>query len=296
MSSQFAQWLDAADASERAGITLHRGGLWFSGGGVVSARRWCRAMLESQREDITLRTAETAAGLAPCADGWRATDPGGRTLGTAPVVLVAAALAAPGLLGLRCAPVRPVRGRLSLLRAGDLAKLRVGLAGEGYAIRGRDGTVGVGASYEIPPADAGGACYAPDEDIHRGNLQRLARLFVDPVAVAVSGMFDGMRCVANDRLPFAGPVADEAGALANQQVLRGAHLAELPRRRGLCASFAFGSRGLTLASLAAELIAAQLEGEPWPIERNLAAAIDPARVLLRRLRSTRPSAEPPFAA
>jgi tRNA 5-methylaminomethyl-2-thiouridine biosynthesis bifunctional protein len=93
--------------------------------------------------------------------------------------------------------------------------------------------------------------------------------------------------VAHDRLPLAGLVADEAGALSNAPALRGAHLADLPRRAGLYASFALGSRGLTLAPLAGELIAAQLEGEPWPVERDLAAAIDPARFLLRRLRSGR---------
>jgi tRNA 5-methylaminomethyl-2-thiouridine biosynthesis bifunctional protein len=66
--------------------------------------------------------------------------------------------------------------------------------------------------------------------------------------------------------------------------LRGAHLADLPRRPGLYASFAFGSRGLALAPLAAELIAAQIEGEPWPLERELAARIDVARFLLEVVR------------
>jgi len=203
------------------------------------------------------------------------------------VLVVAAALASPDLLGLRWAPVRPVRGRISLLRPGDLAALRAGLAGDGYAVRGPDGTVGVGASYEFAEAGAGDAGWAPDEAIHRGNLQRLSRLLAEPGPVAVTGTFDGVRCVAHDRLPLAGKVADEAAAFADAAALRGAHLADLPRKPGLYASFALGSRGLALAPLAGELIAAQLEGEPWPVERDLAAAIDPARFLLRRLRGGR---------
>ena len=107
-------------------------------------------------------------------------------------------------------------------------------------------------------------------------------------ALAVTGVFDGVRCVAHDRLPLAGAVADEAAATAQASRLRGAHPADLPRRAGLFASFALGSRGLTLAPLAGEVIAAQLEGEPWPVEGDLAAALDPARFLLRRLRSGRP--------
>jgi tRNA 5-methylaminomethyl-2-thiouridine biosynthesis bifunctional protein len=66
--------------------------------------------------------------------------------------------------------------------------------------------------------------------------------------------------------------------------LRGAQFDDLPRHAGLHCSFAHGSRGLTLAALAGELIAAQAEGEPLPVERALADAVDPGRVLLRRLR------------
>jgi tRNA 5-methylaminomethyl-2-thiouridine biosynthesis bifunctional protein len=133
----------------------------------------------------------------------------------------------------------------------------------------------------------GDAGWAPEEAIHCANLQRLARLTADTGPVEVTGMFDGVRCVAHDRLPLAGPVADEDTALLGAPRLRGAQLADLPRWPGLYASFAFGSRGLTLAPLAGELVAAQLEGEPWPVERALAAAIDPARFLLRRLRGGR---------
>jgi tRNA 5-methylaminomethyl-2-thiouridine biosynthesis bifunctional protein len=72
--------------------------------------------------------------------------------------------------------------------------------------------------------------------------------------------------------------------------LRGAHLPDLPRVPGLYCLTALGSRGLTLAPLLAELIAAQAEGAPWPVERDLAAAVDPARFLLQRLRRGRGAA------
>jgi tRNA 5-methylaminomethyl-2-thiouridine biosynthesis bifunctional protein len=155
-------------------------------------------------------------------------------------------------------------------------------------VRAPDGTVGAGASYEFAPETGGDAGCASVEEIHRGNLQRLGRLLADAAPVEVTGVFDGVRCVSHDRLPLAGPVADEAAAMAQAASLRGAHLADLPRLAGLFATFALGSRGLTLAPLAGELIAAQVEGEPWPVERDLAAAIDPARFLLRRLRGGRP--------
>jgi tRNA 5-methylaminomethyl-2-thiouridine biosynthesis bifunctional protein len=52
----------------------------------------------------------------------------------------------------------------------------------------------------------------------------------------------------------------------------------------LFGAFAYGSRGLLWASLAGEIIASLLEGEPLPVERKLAAAVDPGRFALRTAR------------
>ncbi|NIF61538.1 bifunctional tRNA (5-methylaminomethyl-2-thiouridine)(34)-methyltransferase MnmD/FAD-dependent 5-carboxymethylaminomethyl-2-thiouridine(34) oxidoreductase MnmC, partial [Burkholderia sp. Cy-647] len=84
-----------------------------------------------------------------------------------------------------------------------------------------------------------------------------------------------------------GALGDEAAAAAHARALSGAQPRDLPRAAGLYGAFGFGSRGFVWAWLAAELIASQLEGEPWPIERELAEAIDPARFLLRALRQGR---------
>jgi tRNA 5-methylaminomethyl-2-thiouridine biosynthesis bifunctional protein len=75
------------------------------------------------------------------------------------------------------------------------------------------------------------------------------------------------RSVAPDRLPVAGKI-DE----------------------GIYGAFAYGSRGLIWAALAAELIASQLEGEPLPIEGKLADAMSPLRFASRAVsRGSRPS-------
>jgi len=284
MPPSYVRWLDAAEATLQLGLRPRRGGYWFERGGIVSAQRWCRAMLDAAA--VPLHGGVAVRSLEASADGWRLRDAQGGDLGAAPVLIVAAALASPALLPITAA-VRPVRGRLSIVGSKALAGLRAGLAGDGYAVLAPDGFAAAGASYEFEPE--AGSRWALDDDIHRGNLQRLQRLLAQPVAAQVTGLFDGLRCVAHDRLPLAGPVADEAAANARAGELRGAQFADLPRLPGLYASFAFGSRGLALAPLAAELIAAQLEGEPWPIERDLAAAIDPARFHLRRLRSARTS-------
>ena len=78
---------------------------------------------------------------------------------------------------------------------------------------------------------------------------------------------------------------DVDAARAAQSDLRGAPPRDMPRRAGLYCISGFASRGLTWASVAGELVASLLEGEPLPLESDLADAIDPARFVLRRLRA-----------
>ena len=181
-------------------------------------------------------------------------------------------------------PVRSIRGRVWGLAAGELATLRAGITGQGYLVPGFDGRVAIGATYESvgPDQEAG----LPEAIAHQSNLERLEQLLEQPARARVEGGFDGIRCVATDRTPLAGAVADEPAALGAGARLQGAHLADLPRRAGLYCSFALGSRGLVLAPLLGELVASLIEGEPAPIERALAQTVDPARFLLRRLRRT----------
>ena len=52
---------------------------------------------------------------------------------------------------------------------------------------------------------------------------------------------------------------------------------ELHRQAGLFGLLGYASRGLTWAPLAAELLAAGLDGEPLPLEPSLVPALDPGR-------------------
>ena len=100
---------------------------------------------------------------------------------------------------------------------------------------------------------------------HDDNLQRLAVL-LPQVAPTLATRFaqariqawTGTRCTTIDRLPVVGAL--DAGP-----------------RPCLWVSTGFGSRGLTYAALGAELLAAQLGGEPLPVEASLAKCIAATR-------------------
>ena len=58
----------------------------------------------------------------------------------------------------------------------------------------------------------------------------------------------------------------------------------LPRREGLFAFTALGSRGIGMSVLGARLLAAWVTGAPAPVEASLMDAVDPARFAARARR------------
>jgi tRNA 5-methylaminomethyl-2-thiouridine biosynthesis bifunctional protein len=87
-----------------------------------------------------------------------------------------------------------------------------------------------------------------------------------------------------DHLPLVGPLPDGL-ALQGATGLGRDDRRPQPRLPGLWIATAFGGRGLLWSVLAAELIAARLEGEPAPLDRTLAAALATDRFLRRSRRA-----------
>ena len=275
---EHVEWLSAEHAARHLGVAPARAGLWWPDGRLVSPPHWISALLDDPA--IAFEQAAVDA-LERAGDDWAVLGTRREPVARAPLVVVAAAGESPRLIASKALPFQSVPGQVTFVRADALQSLQAGLGGDGTLLRAPDGRLAVGATYETPLGAADAAL--DDRLASRSNLARLERLLAVPVEARVEGRYGGVRCVARDRLPYAGAVADEEAAVVNER-LRGAHLDDLPRRARLFASFAHGSRGLTFVALAAELIAAQAEGEPLPVERALADAVDPGRVLLRRLR------------
>jgi tRNA 5-methylaminomethyl-2-thiouridine biosynthesis bifunctional protein len=151
-----------------------------------------------------------------------------------------------------------------------------------------------GDAYLTPAAGNGGiaslgATYDQDADpalrleSHRQNIGHLQQMLPDwmppPDLAALDGRV-GFRCVTADRLPLVGALPDPG----QWQGSGDTRLEEMPRLAGLHGLLGYGSRGLIWAPLAAELLASQLNGEPSPLPRDLAALLDPARFALRQRR------------
>jgi tRNA 5-methylaminomethyl-2-thiouridine biosynthesis bifunctional protein len=213
------------------------------------------------------------ARIARDGDVWLCLDAAGKALARSELLVLANALDAARLLGtteptpaLRGAltQLHPMYGGLSIGASQGLQDLpKVPLQGSGNFLPavpwGQTRHWLAGAGFEAAPL--------PNANIlHAGNRSRLALLDAQ-VERAVAAQFDagdvthwqGQRCVSHDRLPLVGAVQTAPDA-------------------SLWISAAMGARGLTLAALCAELLAARIHAEPLPMPTRLARLLDAQRL------------------
>jgi tRNA 5-methylaminomethyl-2-thiouridine biosynthesis bifunctional protein len=273
------QALDATAASTLAGVALPGAAWWFPGGGWLSPAALVKAWLATP--GVHFQGGVEVSAVSPGGPGWQAFGADGRVLAQAPALLLAGAEVTPRLLsphGVADWPLQRSRGQVSGWAAGGPHPLRVPVAGGGYALPLSDEGLLCGATNDVDD-EADDATPRDADDVR--NFERLARLtgLAPPDTVAPALRRVGWRLQTADRLPIAGAAAAlEAAALHIDRLER------VPRTPGLYVLTALGSRGITLAPLLGEWLAATMSGMPSPLERRLADAVDPARWLVRRAR------------
>ena len=258
------------------------GALWHACGGWLQPARLVRALLA--QPGVHWRAGTPVARLQATPSGlWQALDAHGSVLAEAEQVVVAAAHATQALCasasGAPSLPLQPLRGQVTMgamPRGGDAAAQAASAPGgldaawpempvngqgsllAGIPLPGIDGPGWlVGSTFDRgrtdTPVEAAG---------HRANLQRLhalapglaarhgeAAIGAEAAVDALHG-WAGVRATLPDRLPALGAL-----------------------KAGLWVAAGFGSRGLTLAPLAAEVMCAWLHREPMPLDDALAARL-----------------------
>lgn len=269
-------YLDRLQASHRCGIDVPGGGWWFEHGGWARPASVCQALLQQAGAAVRTRYGVAVASIIRQQGLWQAFDANGALLAAADVLVLANAADAKLLQPDAQWPLELIRGQIDYLPTGSLPQFTPVLCREGYVMPAVDGVHVLGASYDFRATSRDWS-----EASWQGNLQRLARILPQQEQsglVAGAGRV-GMRCVSGDRMPIVGAVPDRQVA-----VDAGTPLAQMPRIPALYSLIALGSRGLAWAGICADLLADQIAGDPWIVERDLADALDPARFWLRQLR------------
>lgn len=275
--ADFARWLEQGEAEALLGLPAPDGGWLFPQGGWARPGSVCATMLDACGSRLARRFGAGSVTLERSGEEWLARDEAGAAVARAPTVVLAGGVGARRLAQAADLPLAALRGQVTHLDRAGVPALPLVLCREAYLTPAAGGIACAGATYDL---DADPQLRASS---HQENLERLRGLVSDPAAGAGAPLAGrvGFRCVAPDRLPLVGRLPDFAAAGSTER------LRDVPRHPGLHGLLGYASRGLIWAPLAAELLAAQIEGEPLPLETALVDALDPARFVLRARRGNR---------
>lgn len=278
----YVRWVDAREAGGLLGMPVPDGGWLFPRGGWANPGSLCRAMLGACGARLTRIYHAQAFTLRRCDGQWQVLDAGGNLLAQAPNVILANSAGARALAQTAELPLYTMRGQVTHLDAQAFPALPLVVCREAYITPAVHGIVSAGATYDTDTD----AALRPESQ--HENLARAAEILPGALDRLVDGAplagRVGFRCMAPDRLPLVGALPDYGAVGAAPGKIE--RLRDVPRHPGLYGLLAYASRGLIWAPLAAEILAAQLENEPLPLETTLAAALDPGRFLLKAQRKS----------
>ena len=290
LAPDFARVLSADEISDTIGVRPRCGGIHYLRGGWLDPRAVCQGLLAHPL--ITLREHCGPVQLRQLPhDVWQASNTAGDVLSEAPLVVVATAHAALTEPGFEWLPLTVIRGQTTHLPTSTiLSQLPIPLCDQGYLPPARQGVHCIGASFG--PGDAHIDERATE---HRHNIAMLQQALPDLDLTRADDDWQGhvaLRCNSNDYLPVAGmlPALERFNQrydrirLDRKQVID----SPAPVRPGLAVLTSLGSRGLSAAPLAAEILVDQLLGSVPPVPRYLQRAIAPARFAERALKRGTP--------
>ncbi|UEM22129.1 FAD-dependent 5-carboxymethylaminomethyl-2-thiouridine(34) oxidoreductase MnmC [Skermanella mucosa] len=279
------------EAGELAGIPIRHRALWFPEAGWVDPASFARALLDGTAA-VRLNT-----GIAELVhDGflWHAAGADGTALEPAEAVVLANGLDARAFSQSAWLSLSPRRGQVTVVQATRRsASLRCVISHGGYLLPAREGRHLIGATFDTVEDQVPAAAQEPEATDDTRNLAEAESLF--------PGLFEGagtpmgrasLRAMTADHLPLVGPVVDRDRFVEDFAGLRHGRpersFAAAVCHPGLWVMAGLGARGLVTAPFAADLLAAQICGGPWPVDPDAAsglmAALHPARFLVRELK------------
>ena len=272
--------VEAAAASQHAGLDVPTSGLWFPNAGWVSPPQLCQALLNHPLIRCSFDTEVTE--LVHRDGVWHLQG----TSFSANTLVVCCAHSSRTLSPLQWLPLKPIRGQTSqAIAPAEISALQTVVCGEGYISPPLQGRYCFGASFKVGDTDL----QVRDQE-HRHNLDILGRALPALGDVLTQTPLDGrvaLRCSTPDYLPLAGPVPDQACYIEQYAKLRDDArwpLTEPPGYQpGLFVNVGHGSKGLISAPIAGEMVAALISGTPAPLPAELQRILHPGRFIIKNL-------------
>lgn len=261
-------------------VQAHRDGVWHPHAGTLDPARLINAWTAQAHRLCAARVArlEHENGL------WRACDGANHVLAEAEAAVLCSGPALAGLAQTAWLPLAWSSGQIEFARQRKGLDLPHAFTGPGYAAPWGEGLI-FGATFTPQPSPAPAE---PSLSARAANLAGCAALIgEDSQSLQALPLISrtGIRASAPDRLPIAGLLPDALAWLAQQAGLAHGRPADLsrpaPALPGLYVLGGLSARGFLSAPLLGEMIAADLCGEPSPLDAGVLDALHPARFLLR---------------
>lgn len=281
--------VDAATASELAGIPLHQGGLFFPGGGWARPSALCEA--QGSHPGVQCHLNSEISRLEHHNHRWHLFDSDDNLLTATETVILANAGAALRFEQAGELPLKIIRGQTTNVSAVRETGLKTVVCGNAHIGPSVNDRYYMGSTFNLNCVDT--ECRESD---HKTNIEHISQLvpsFAEALQLENFTLSEadgrvGFRCTSRDYLPLVGPIPDRDTFLKEY-----AHLRKDAKYRfmtpgtylpGLYLSVGHGSKGLTSCPLSGELLASYICREPLPFASALVHALNPSRFLIRNLK------------
>lgn len=285
--------LDQQQASEKAGVPLPSGGLFFPNAGWLNPAEFCNAIVQHplinfvQAEVTSIEQVENDN-----LNSWQLTT--NQKIEQNEIedykkeyhqLVIANAFASKQLFPDLHLPLKSIRGQLSYFENTSNITLNTVLCGRGYISPAKNGLFCSGATYHINDDETN--MRSEDHDKNKQHLPDFGEEFLSLAEQDNEQLLGrvGFRCTTPDYLPMAGPVLNQDQFITDFSCLI-KNAKKMPKQlaekeNGLYLNIGHGSRGLSSAPLCGELIAAYLNNEVLPVSQTSAEALLPSRFFIR---------------
>ncbi|CNK24284.1 5-methylaminomethyl-2-thiouridine methyltransferase [Yersinia mollaretii] len=292
-----AQGMSREQLSALAGLDCAHDGIHYPAGGWLCPSDLTTALMAlAQQNGMICHYQHELQQLARIDGQWQLTFAAPSVTKQHTTVILATGHRLPEWEQTRHLPLSAVRGQVSHIpTTAVLSQLRQVLCYDGYLtpVNPANQHHCIGASYQR--GDVATDFRTDEQQENRDRLLRCLPQVSWPQEVDISDNQArcGVRCAIRDHLPMVGAVPDYAATLAlyqdlPRQIQCGDEIATAPVWPELFMVGALGSRGLCSAPLVAEILAAQMFGEPLPLDASTLAALNPNRFWIRKLLKGRP--------
>jgi tRNA 5-methylaminomethyl-2-thiouridine biosynthesis bifunctional protein len=285
-NQNWLQFLSGDELNKISGIPLTGCGYFYPSAGWLSPPSVCLADLkQSNISVITHCEAISLINKPNQGEQWQVQDLAGHVITGGDALIITNGNDALQFPQTQHLPIKPIRGQISYIDDTSLThKLQCVVCHEGYIAPSIDGTLCLGASFNLHDSDTD-----LQQRDHDWNLKQLDSLSPGLLKddVRVTGGRASLRCSSGDYLPIVGAVPVVADFIKHYAALskdaRSSIDTPASNYPNLYVNVGHGSRGLTSTPLCAELLASYLCGEVRPLPRQLCESLSPARFLIRKL-------------